>query len=640
MHVRRAFSAKVLRSVSALAAVMVCAATPLSAAWRPTGPFGGDAELVRIVPKVKDLVVAGTHNGLIFRSTNGGAYWTSVNFPPQFAGTLHALEIDPQVETTWYAGMESETQWLAGVWKTTDSGRSWTLLPETKGISVWSLAIWSGDSKVIAAGTGAGVLRSMDRGASWKRVSPSENTELKPVVSLAFNPTDNKILYAGTTHLPWRTLDSGATWKSIHEGMLDDSDVFSIQVDAAKPTRIFASACSGVYTSGDEGGKWNKLNTPKGAFRTYFVAIEPKHSDTIFAGTTEGLLRSADGGHNWRVVSPQAVRSMAFDAWVPGRLFFASSTAGLLVSTDDGLTVKDSNFGFTNRNFTTLTGAGEQLYSSSVYEPVSGGIYRTGNLGLRWIHSGEPRPDQLLVMAASPDNPEKLLAAGYRGLLQSTDGGKTWAPAPGPSGAKIAGISALPHGITVVATEQGLFRSVSSGSWVQTSPAAVTTLGVSGGMPFALAATAAFVSPDQGLTWRECGNPLTAVTWYGLAFDSGSPSTALAATSAGPYRSTDGCKTWTPLREGLRAETASLVLFHPTRRGEAYISQGGQVFRSIDGGQRWSPLDDDSQTADSRSSLGPSSLYVLPSAPDRLFALFPRRGVFSTTIVTKEKTLQ
>ena len=189
------------------------------------------------------------------------------------------------------------------------------------------------------------------------------------------------------------------------------------------------------------------------------MAIEPKHPETVFAGTTEGLLRSADSGHNWRVVSPHAVRSMAFDAFVPGRLFFASSTAGLLVSTDDGLTVKESNFGFTNRNFTTLTGAGAQLYSSSVYEPVSGGVYRTENLGLRWTHSGEPRPDQLLVMAASPENPDSLLAAGYRGLLQSNDGGKTWTAAPGPAGSRIAGIATLPHGIALAATEQGLFRS-------------------------------------------------------------------------------------------------------------------------------------------------------------------------------------
>ncbi len=618
----------------------VVAVPSMAAPWRATGPFGGDAELVRSVPGVKNLVVAGTHNGLIFSSSNGGAYWNPVNFPAQFAGTLHALEVDPQTPSLWYAGVESDTSWLSGVWKTLDSGRTWQLIPDTKGLAVWSLAIFPGNAAVVAAGTGSGVYRSGDHGATWQRMSPVSNTELKPVVSLAFHPSSQKILYAGTTHLPWRTADGGSTWQSIHEGMLDDSDVFSISVDPARPARVFASACSGVYASQNEAAKWSRLSTPPGAFRTYFVAMDPKRTDTVFAGTTEGLLRSSDSGKNWRKVSPNAVRSMAFDPWVAGRLFFASSTAGLMVSTDDGLTLRESNFGFTNRNFTTLTGAGEQLYSSSVYEPVSGGVYRTGNLGLRWTHAGEPRPDQLLTMAAAPDNPARLFAAGYRGLLKSTDGGQAWASAPSPPGNRIMGLAALRGGMVLSATEQGLFRNSGDGTWTQTGSLQANTLSVSGGLPFALTSNGAFISKDMGSSWTQCGNPQEGATWYGLAFDTGAfpgsnvGSTAIAATSAGAFRSTDGCISWSAVREGLRAETTSLALFHPVRHGEAYVSQGGRVFRSLDGGQRWTPLDDEAAAIS-----GPSSLFVLPSAPDRLFALFPRRGVFSTTIVTKETTL-
>ncbi|MCU1325205.1 MAG: hypothetical protein JWN34_575 [Bryobacterales bacterium] len=626
----------ICRSMFALVAagsVLLCAVRPAVAGWSATGPFGGDAELIRAVPQVRNLLVAGTHNGLIFTSTNGGAFWTAVPFPPQFAGTLHALEVDPASPSTWYAGVESDSAWHSGVWKTTDAGRSWTLLADTRGIPVWSLAVFPGDSKIIAAGTGAGVFRSNNSGTAWKRISPEGDTELRPVVSLAFHPTLDNVLYAGTTHLPWRTADGGAHWKSIHDGMLDDSDVFSIQVDPAKPTRVFASACSGVYASSDEAAHWTKLETPKGAFRTYFVAMNPKRSETVFAGTTDGLLRSADSGRSWRKVSPHAVRSMAFDPWDTGREFFASSSGGLLVSTDDGLTLRESNFGFTNRNFTTLTGAGTHLYSSSVYEPTSGGVYRTANLGMRWVHAGEAKPDELLTMSVSPDNPELLLAAGYRGLLRSVDGGKTWSAAPGPPGSRISGIATLPGGTALVATEQGIFRQ-ENGNWTRTGSVAANTLTYSGTVPLALTSNAAWLSTDAGVSWQQCGNPDGAAAWYGLAFDAGS-STALAATSAGAFRSTDGCKSWKAVREGLRAETASFVLFHPTRHGEAYLSQGGKVFRSIDGGVKWAPMDDDSA-----SNSGPSSLFVLPSAPDRLFALFPRRGVFSTSIFTKEKTIQ
>ena len=102
-------------------------------------------------------------------------------------------------------------------------------------------------------------------GESWTAISPANDPELRPVVSLAFHPANPGIIYAGTTHLPWRTLDGGAHWESIHSGMIDDSDVFSIAVDAQSPATVFASACSGVYRSGDAavpGGGWPRRPVP------------------------------------------------------------------------------------------------------------------------------------------------------------------------------------------------------------------------------------------------------------------------------------------------------------------------------------------------------------------------------------------
>ena len=134
-------------------------------------------------------------------------------------------------------------------------------------------------------------------------------------------------------------------------------------------------------------------------------------------------------------------------------------------------------------------------------------------------------------------------------------------------------------------------------------------------------------SSDAGVTWTKCGEPQTGTTWYGLAVDPGLPNVALAATATGLFRSADGCKSWTRVSAGLRTETASIVLFHPKRPHEAYVSQGGKVFRSTDGGQQWVALDEGSN-----GNSGPSSLFILPEISDRLFALFPRRGVFSTSL--------
>jgi photosystem II stability/assembly factor-like uncharacterized protein len=624
----------------ATALLSACAAPAArAAAWYATGPFGGDAEVVRTVTKVRGLVVAGTHNGLIYTSASGGAVWRNLFFPAQFSGVLHALEVDPRSASVWYVGVESESSWVSGVYKTIDSGVTWTLLPETKGIAVWSLALWPGDPDTIAAGTGNGVYLSRDAGGTWKHISPPDDPEIRPVVSLAFHPSNADIIYAGTTHLPWRTADGGKNWHSIHEGMMDDSDVFSIQVDPARPDHVFASACSGVYASQNSAAKWKFMDTPKGAFRTHFVALDPRHPDVVFAGTTGGLLRSPDEGRSWRKVSPESVKSIAFDPQVAGRIFFASTTAGLLLSTDGGVTLRECNTGFTNRNFTALTGAGLNLYASSVFEAASGGVYRSETLGLRWVHAAAPEGDQILEMSAAPKSPQTVFGATYHGLIASEDGGKTWKPRKGPPGDRITALLAISDKTVLAGTSSGIFRTIDGANWVQSGLEGTVLLHRSGpNMISALTAHGALASGDEGATWRTCGTTPAAGSdrnsvWYAVDFDAASPQTALAATSAGLFRSTDGCASWSPVLSGLRAQTAGLVIFHPVRSGEAYASQGGRLFRSTDGGQRWLPLDDGAQ-----GSSGPTSLVVLPASPDRLFALFPRRGVYSISI--KETPLQ
>jgi photosystem II stability/assembly factor-like uncharacterized protein len=601
------------------------------AEWRSTGPFGGEAELVRVVPKAHGTVIAGAHNGLLYGSSNGGASWNNIPFPGQQTGVLHALEVDPRVEGTWYAGMEGDHSWTSGVYKTVDAGQTWQLLPGTKGKAVWSLTVWVANPDVIAAGTGEGIFRSGNAGESWARISPEDNQELRPVVSLAFNPGDKNILYAGTTHLPWRTNDGGASWESIHTGMIDDSDVFSIQVDAKQPESVFASACSGLYQSSDSASHWNKLPTPKGAFRTWFVALDPSHKGFVFAGTTEGLLRSEDNGKTWRLVTSQAVRSIAFDPHVAGRIFFASTSAGLMISTDGGRTLHESNFGFTNRNFTVLTGARGVLYANSMFESGSGGIYWTDNFGLRWQRGGAPLGQEVRLLAAAPDTPGVVFAAGYHGLLKSKDGGKIWTEIVAPAGGRLNALLALPREILLAATEQGVFRNKGGAGWERaaTGAGSVVSLQLSGTQTVsALSPRGALASTDGGATWKTCGEPAPSTVWYGLSFDAPATHAALAATSAGLFRSTDDCISWTKASGGLKADTVSLVLFHPSRKGQAFASQDGSIFESTDGGQHWSPMDDQNE-----GSSWPSALLVLPEAPGRLFALLPRRGVASQRLL-------
>ena len=615
-----------------------CYAAPSE--WLASGPFGGAAEIVRTVPKRPNMVVVATSNGLLYQSLDGGASWTNRYFPAQFAGVLHAFEIDPRVTGTWYVGFESENQAMAGVYKTTDAGTTWESLPGITGRSVWALAIWPAQPDVIAAGTNDGVFLSRNSGASWRRISPDSNHELRLVVSLAFHPTDPAILYAGTTHLPWRTRDGGAHWESIHAGMIDDSDVFSIAVESRSPATVFASACSGVYQSRDGGSIWRRLATPRGAFRTYVVVLDPRHVGVVFAATSAGLLRTADSGLVWKRVSLHPIKSISFDAADRDKIYFGSSTSGILVSRDDGNSLLESNIGFSNRNFSVMAGSGHILYTATIYELGNGGVFRTTNQGATWLRMANPATNEnVVLMAAASDDPNRVYAAGYRSIFRSTTGATIWSKLAAPAGShRITALLALPGAVLFAGSTAGLFR-LNGSTWSEVKlpggSRAVELLQSSGASVVAAVTTrGAFRSGDAGESWSACGQPFADAAWYGLAADSNPAGATLAATSRGLYRSVDGCASWEPVSDGLDQGTVSAVLFHPRHPGEALAAQYGRILQTTDDGRSWHPLDDAG-----RNGNYPSALLILPESPQLLFGLFPGRGVLSLSFASAQNTI-
>jgi photosystem II stability/assembly factor-like uncharacterized protein len=416
--------------------------------------------------------------------------------------------------------------------------------------------------------------------------------------------------------------------------MIDDSDVFSIVVDARSPATVYASACSGVYRSGDGGTSWRRMTTPHGAFRTYLVTLDPRRPGVVFAGTSAGLLRSANGGDLWTRVSQHAVKSIAFDPTHPDKIYFASATGGMLESGDAGNTFQEVNTGYSNRNFTAIAGSANVLYAGTIYEPGSGGIFRTSDHGLTWLRMASPGVhENIVLLAAATDDPDLVYSAGYRSLFRSTDGAKTWTKLTTPTG--IGNITALLEAsgrALLVGSAAGLFR-LNGNSWsgveLPGGRRPVEFLqGSGGGVVAAITRSGAFLSDNGGSSWTACGQPVVDAVWYGLAADSKRVGVTLAATSRGLFRSTDGCTSWRPVGGGLNQGTVSVVISNPQHAGDALAAQYGRIFQTTDGGQSWRPLDDQG-----RNGAYPSALLVLPAAPQLLFGLFPRRGILSMSIV-------
>ncbi len=353
---------RVLLRIGALLFLVLSTAANMNAqAWRRLGPAGG--MVVSLAGGANGSLYLGTADGHVFASEDSARTWElRGRVGSRTDAVISRLIGDPREANRLYAAVWFQVPGQSGgVYRSEDAGRTWTLLglPDE---AVRALEFAPGQPDALVAGTRSGVFRSRDTGKNWERISPAGDSELKNVDSIAVDPIDADIIYAGTYHLPWKTVDGGKTWNSIAAGLIDDSDIMSLRVDASRPSRLYLSACSGIYRSENQGGVWTKLQgIPYAARRTHQIVQDPLRPDTLYAATTEGIWVTRDAGENWKRTTPNdwvvtSVVILSGNANAPGKVVLGTEGQGILVSEDSGENFVEANAGFRHQIVKQLVG--------------------------------------------------------------------------------------------------------------------------------------------------------------------------------------------------------------------------------------------------------------------------------------------
>lgn len=191
--------------------------------WLGPGNIGGRIRSILIHPTQPDTMWIGGVAGGIWKTTNGGAWWTPLDdFLPSLA--VSCMVMDPNDPNTLYAGTGEGFGNFdglpgAGVFKTTNGGAQWTQLPDTipagtdstsyEWVKVNRLAISPFDGDLLFAATNLGIYKSQDGGWNWSRRTTSRTLDLK------HSPTQAGRLVAGATGgAVMYTDDGGTSWNS------------------------------------------------------------------------------------------------------------------------------------------------------------------------------------------------------------------------------------------------------------------------------------------------------------------------------------------------------------------------------------------------------------------------------------------
>ncbi|MBV9069534.1 MAG: hypothetical protein JO231_12535, partial [Acidobacteria bacterium] len=238
-----------MRKLLVLLTMLVLAA-PAFAQWRRANLYGADVRALIIDPSIPDTLYLGTSGGDVYVSRDGAKSWKQARNGVPFPGYIVDNLVMDRTGRLWAAcwGL-----WGGGVIAVSeDGGETWSR--RDKGLedfSVRAIAVDPRDENFVVVGGLTGVYRSGDSGVTWEKISEQENVE-----SLAIDPRTRDRIYVGTWRQGWRTDDGGKTWAQIANGMVLDTDMFSITVDEKNPDNMWVATCGWVYNTANRGDLW------------------------------------------------------------------------------------------------------------------------------------------------------------------------------------------------------------------------------------------------------------------------------------------------------------------------------------------------------------------------------------------------
>ena len=253
-------------------------------------------------------------------------------------------------------------------------------------LGVCSLAMSPIDSNILLVGAGDGVVRSVDGGKTWRRVTGWEVIDVRKFVFDHGNPSK---VYAATSWGPLRSSDSGATWQLAEQG-LALLYCQTIIADVAKPGRVLLGTEDGVYVSTDAAMSWRRAKFPT---VTVLHLAQSAADPRFIAATTQGkgVWLSHDGGKSWSQSDPASATAnlyaVAISPHDATKLAVAGWGVGVRVSTDSGKTWVDRSSGLPVKNVFVLAfdpERTERLWASTLEE----GAFYSDDLGATWHDGG------------------------------------------------------------------------------------------------------------------------------------------------------------------------------------------------------------------------------------------------------------
>ncbi len=453
--------------------------------WSALGPgnIGGRVRAIVINPTNSNEILIGSVSGGIWKSIDGGVSWTAKSDSLDVMA-IGSMLIDPTNTNVVYAGtgegwLNQDAVYGGGIYKSTDFGDTWILLPSTTGNAVQNfrnvMKLAADPSGNIYAATkdytytygpgeystDGGLFMSTDGGTSWTKISSTDMT------TNYFNPCDvipissSVIVYAVEQYSApggiYRTSDGGDTWSKVVSNLpTSNYGRIAFGQNPRNPNTILAAfesldetaagdgGLKGIFKSTDAGATWIQLSSPPKIQSTgglsYFrdqgwydnvIAIAPYDTNSIYVGGVD-LMKSTNGGASWSQLSYWDLYYGApYVHCDHHAIVFDKNNANTVFDGDDGGVYKTTDGGSTWRSLNNGL-AITQFYGGAVFKNGStyyGGTQDNGHL--KYSGSGSTWTEAVSGDGGCAAQDQTNSSVSYEeyvylAMEKTTDGGVTW----------------------------------------------------------------------------------------------------------------------------------------------------------------------------------------------------------------------
>lgn len=222
-----------------------------------------------VVESQKGLIWAGSDDGLIHLTRNGGSNWEDVTpkAMPEW-GTVSMIEASPSDAGSAYVAVERHKMddFAPYIFKTADFGKTWTSIVNgiPKNVYVHAVRVDLKRKNLLYAGTALGVYVSFDDGANWQPLQL--NLPMAPINDLVVKDDDLAVATHGRSFWILDDLSPLRQWNDSIKS--DDVHLFT-------PANANHTTFSGSFFGGGSAGQ----NPPAGAVIYYSLKTEIKKPD-------------------------------------------------------------------------------------------------------------------------------------------------------------------------------------------------------------------------------------------------------------------------------------------------------------------------------------------------------------------------